>query len=143
MLAHEVPYASLDRVEIPTETWPAQDMRKSHVLYVAAKYAEEPLRTACQQKAAFFFDTCLKDLYTFPTRTLTRPLVLLMTTAHTHAYFQQHPDETAPLPRQNDDFGQPTSFTPQFNELYWLRDQVAACIRYLNALSQLTKRIRQ
>jgi hypothetical protein len=56
MLEHEVPYKCvLDRVEIPTETWPAQDIRKSNVFKFAAKYAPEPLRNAYLQKASAFF----------------------------------------------------------------------------------------
>jgi hypothetical protein len=125
MLAHEVPYTQvLDRVEIPTETWPAQDIRKSCVFHFAAKYAPEPLRSAFQRKADFFFQACVHDLHSWKTRTLTRPLVLLMTNAHVHSYFQDHPEETAPQPASLCDFGLPQQFTPQFAELYWLREKL-------------------
>jgi hypothetical protein len=119
MLEHEVPYATvLDRVEIPTETWPAQDIRKVNVFDLAAKHAEEPLHTAFRQKAEFFFQACIRDLHTFDTRTLTRPLVLLMSNAFRHTYFQHHPDERAPLPDQSHDYGTPRHFTPQLAEIY-------------------------
>lgn len=135
MLEHEKPYTHvLDRVKIPTETWPAQDIRKSHVFYLAAKYATEPqLRRAFRRQAEFFFHACLQDLQTFPTCTLTRPLVLLLTNAYTHAFFQTHPEETGPSPAQDYNFGQPRSFIPQFYALYWMREQlqkVRAALRF-------------
>ena len=126
MVEHEVPYKHiLHRVEIPTETWSAQDMRKSHVLNVAAKYAEEPLRRACQNKARFFFDACLTDLLSFKTCTLTRPVVLLMTNGYVQAYCDLHHDESAPLPSQAYDFGFPRKFRPQGDALYRLREKIS------------------
>jgi hypothetical protein len=130
MLAYEAPYATvLDRVEIPTETWPAQDIRKSIVFHIAAKHAAEPVRSAFRQKAEYFFQTCIKDLRTFPTCALTRPLVLLLTNAYAHPYFQAHPEERAPQASGQCDFGQPQRFKPQFSELYWLRGKVAEWTR--------------
>ncbi|MCA9498450.1 MAG: hypothetical protein KC588_04560 [Nitrospira sp.] len=137
MVEHEVPYNQvLDRVEIPTETWPAQDMRKSHVLNVAAKYAEGTLRTTCQKKARFFFDACLTDLNSFKTCTLTRPVVLVMTNGYVQAYCDLHPDEAAPLPSQSDDFGFPKKFTPQGDELYRLRETLSGLVGRLKRMSK-------
>ena len=126
MLEHEVPYATvLDRVEIPTETWPAQDIRKSNVFDFAAKHADEPLRTVLRQHAKFFFRSCIRDLRSFDTYSLTRPLVILMTNAFRHTYFQAYPNERAPHPNQWHDYGQPSHFNPHLAELYhaqeWLR----------------------
>jgi hypothetical protein len=119
MLEHEVPYATiLDRVAIPTETWPAQGIRKTNVFDFAAKHADEPLRTAFREKAEFFYRACIRDLRSFDTCTLTRPLVLLMANAFRHTYFQLHPDELAPHPDQQYDYGKPEPFTPQLAELY-------------------------
>ncbi len=122
MVDHEVPYLQLqDRVKIPTETWSAQDMRKSHVLNVAAKYAEKPLRDSCYKKAKFFYEACLNDLSTFKTSTLTRPVVLLMTNGYVQAYCERHPPESVPSPQQSYDFGLPKKFTPQGGELHRVR----------------------
>ena len=99
MLDHEVPYATvLDRVEIPTETWPAQDIWKTNVFDLAGKHADEPLRTAFRQKAEFFFQVCIRDLRSFDTCTMARPLVLLMTNAFRHTHFQLHPDDALLAP---------------------------------------------
>ncbi len=138
MLEHEVPYTRVfDRVKIPTETWPAQDIRKSCVLHLAAKYATEPVRrSAFRQQAEFFFQAGLQDLQTFPTRTLTRPIVLLLTNAYIHTYFQQHPDETGPSPAHYDDFGRPQKFIPQFDELYWVRTQLRKVLAVMQSLGR-------
>ncbi len=125
MLEHEVPYKSvLDRVEIPTETWPAHDMRKSNVFKFAAKYTSEPFRNAYLQKAEAFFRACITDLLSFDTCTLTRPIVILMGNGYMQAYFDCYPEETAPLPTAEYDFGTPQDFTPQFSELYKVRDRL-------------------
>ena len=117
MLEHEVPYKRvLDRVEIPTETWPAQDIRKSNVFKFAAKYAPEPFRSAYLQKAEAFFQACITDVLSFDTCTLTRPIVILMANGYMQAYFDCYPEETAPLPAAEYDFGAPRNFTPQFSE---------------------------
>ena len=135
MLEHEVPYATvLDRVEIPTETWPAQDIRKTNVFDFAAKHADEPLHTAFRQKAEFFFQACIRDVRSFDTCTLTRPLVLLMSNAFRHTYFQLHPDERAPRPDRSYDYGTPEHFTPQLAELYQAKE-------WLIALSQTGKHL--
>jgi hypothetical protein len=132
MLEHEVPYATvLDKVELPTETWPAQDMRKSVVFHVAAKHALGPLRDAFRERAAFFFQACVRDLRSFPTWTLTRPIVLLLANAYVHPYFQQHPEENAPQPKVLSNFGQPQPFSPQLAELYWAREKLSMRIHTL------------
>ena len=137
MLEHEVPYATvLDQVEIPTETWPAQDIRKTNVFDFAAKHAGEPLHTAFRQKAEFFFQACIRDLRSFDTCTLTRPLVLLMSNAFRHTYFQLHPVERAPRPDRSYDYGKPGHFTPQLAELYQAKE-------WLSALSQKGKDLGQ
>ena len=73
-------------------------------------------------------------LSTFPTRTLTRPIVLLLTNAYIHTYFQQHLDETGPSPTQPDDFGRPQKFIPQFDELYWVRTQMRQALTVMQSL---------
>jgi hypothetical protein len=134
MMEHEVPYATvLHKVEIPTETWPAQDIRKCVVFHLATKHATGPLREKFREKASFFFQTCIRDLRSFSTCTLTRPIILLLTNAYVHPYFQQHPNESAPQPTNQYDFSQPQQFRPQFAEVYWARQKLSACIsRLLN-----------
>lgn len=135
MARHEVPYKQvLDRVLIPTETWPAQDIRKSNAFCLAAKHAGADQRALFQQKAELFFTACITDLQSFETHTLTRPLVLLMTNAYIYSYYRQHPDQVAPEPAQRHEFGRPESFKTQFHELYLLRDLMQKVVRGLQAM---------
>jgi hypothetical protein len=145
MLKHEVPYATvLDKVEIPTETWPAQDIRKCVVFHLAEKHSTGTMRAAFRQKADYFFNTCIKDLTRFPSCTLTRPLVLLMTNAYVHAYFQRHPEEAALIVAKVFSHQRPRKFKPQFAELYQLRDRIVAARRLLaSGLRRIVKRSRK
>ncbi len=93
MAAHEGPTLDRkDRLHFPTETWAAQDIRKSDVLYYASAYAinaEE--RERFRERAAFFFDYSTSTLATMPTRGYARPIIVLLSSGVLHAWFQQHP----------------------------------------------------
>ena len=142
MLEHEVPYATvLHKVEIPTETWPAQDIRKSVVFHLAEKHATGAKRAAFRQKATYFFVACIKDLRAFSTCTLTRPLALLLTNAYVHPCFEAHSDEQAPRPSEQYDFGRPLNFTPQFSELHWLREKVSEALQAVRKRGRFVSRI--
>ncbi|MEJ0038453.1 MAG: hypothetical protein WDO68_20630 [Gammaproteobacteria bacterium] len=115
---NEVPYKDvLHKVEIPTETWPAHDVRKSHLLYVAAKYAPESERAELRTRARFFFERCIADVTSFATANLTRPLVILSVYGSVHAYYQRHANDGVPYVAHNYSFGDPTVFVPQRGRL--------------------------
>lgn len=138
MAQHEVPYkAVLDRVLIPSETWPAQDIRKANVFCIAAKYASSEKREEFRAKADYFFQACIADMQTFSTHALTRPLVLLLTNAYVYSYYRQHPSASAPSPVRSYNFGRPRSFKSQFHEIYLLRDYVHEGLRMLRFAKQI------
>lgn len=141
MLAHEVPYKQvLHKVEIPTETWPAQDIRKSNVFKYAAKYSGDPLRSDFLKQSERFFDASIEDLLSFSTHTLTRPIVLLMTNVSMHAYFLRHPDIAGPQDNRSRNFGTPATFTPRLYELYLAREKVFAAMNAWNTFGRLLSR---
>ena len=115
MADHEVPTLSRPEVlEYPNETWAAQDMRKSEVFKFAAKHATGAEKSRFLERASFFFRDSVSRLTAFETRTLARPVVLMLSYGYMHAHFQSHPDESAPLPTvEATDFGQPEVFVPQ------------------------------
>jgi hypothetical protein len=140
MLNHEVPYSRvLDKVEIPTETWPAQDIRKSNVFKFAAKYSDDPLRSKFLEKSDFFFDRCVNDLLEFKTCTLTRPIVLLMTNGHMQSYFLAQSIEPPPTYTENYDFGEPKAFKAQFSEIVKARQQI---INIISMIADVRNHIR-
>jgi hypothetical protein len=118
MLHNEVPYKDvLHKVEIPTETWPAQDIRKCHVLYLASKYADPAVRDALKRRAAYFFERCIRDLLSFDTAYLTRPMVILCVYGYVHSFFQKQRDPPVFDATHGYDFGEPRVFQPQRDRL--------------------------
>lgn len=87
MLENEYPYLEKpEKLEYPNETWAAQDIRKCNVMLYAAGYAASEMRPEFLEKAAFFHMEAKKYLFTFETRTLTRPMALLMLNAMMHSH---------------------------------------------------------
>lgn len=115
MSAHEYPYLEKPEIlEYPTETWAAQDMRKCDVFQFAAKHSTETERAGFLERAEFFFRYSATKLSEMPTRTLARPVILLLSFGWMRAWFKKHPDASAPAPSVAVvDFGQPTAFVPQ------------------------------
>ena len=136
MREHELPARDqMHKVELPTETWPAQDIRKCHVFHLAARYAPPPARAAFSEKAALFFDRCLADLLSYPTAHLTRPQVILCVYGVVHGYYQHDPHVAALPPEPDFDFGAPVSFEPQGARLRTaLRRKVSATVGELRRL---------
>ena len=117
MLEYEVPYQDvLHKVLLPTETWPAQDVRKCHVLHLAGKFSRHPERSGFHEKADFFFARSLEDLLKFETAYLTRPLVIQCVYGHQQAFYQVHREEGVDLECPIADFGVPQAFTAQLRE---------------------------
>ena len=131
MEKNEVPYKDvLHKVELPTETWPAQDVRKAHVLNLAADFAPAVERAGLRARARFFFDRCLEDVLSFETAYLTRPQVILCVYGYVQGYYDANPDSgdgAAPLSYS---FGVPTVFESQ---KYRWRSALPARIRLLLA----------
>jgi hypothetical protein len=115
MLKHEYPYLQRkDLLEYPTETWAAQDLRKGEIFHHAMMHspsAEE--RESFRRAANFFFHIPLTQLSTMPSRTLCRPVVLMLSYGWMHNHFRLNSDETRPVPKEKHNFGEPTRFTPQ------------------------------
>jgi hypothetical protein len=115
MAEYEYPYLEKPEIlEYPTETWAAQDMRKSEIFDYATRHTSGAERQRFQARAEFFFHYCATALAEMPTRTLCRPVVLLLSYGFQRAYFLRHPDESVPPPSQTPmDFGRPEAFVPQ------------------------------
>jgi hypothetical protein len=96
MAAHEYPYLEKpERLEFPTETWAAQEIRKSDAFYFAALYAEGEQRARFVERGQFFFRAAVDGLGRAPTRTLARPVIILLSSGLLHSWFQQHPNGAA------------------------------------------------
>ncbi|MCC9601461.1 hypothetical protein LOC67_12970 [Stieleria sp. JC731] len=115
MAAHERP--TLDepeKLQYPTETWAAQDMRKWQVLEHAARYeSDSTYREKMWEKAEYFYNYCVDYLNESPTKTLCRPVVLMLNFGWQRPWYLQHRDQLAFDQPIEDDFGQPVEFVPQ------------------------------
>jgi len=97
MAENEYPYLDKpEKLEFPTETWAAQEMRKSDVFNLASQFVADPMREEFQQRAQFFFRTSVDTLLAMPTHTWTRPLALIMAYGWIAPWFLSNPRESLP-----------------------------------------------
>lgn len=102
-----------EKLEYPTETWSAQEMRKTNVFLFAAKYSDFLLREKFLQKAEYFYTSNIKWLLSFPGRTFIRPIAILLFCGTMYSYFKQNSNEIATPVSCSYEFGQPQKFIPQ------------------------------
>ena len=98
MSKHERPYLERpERLEFPTETWAAQDIRKAAVFEFAARHTDqESDRTTFLERASDFFEYAVGTLHRAPTGRLARPLVLLLSYGFQRPTLANHPIRMAP-----------------------------------------------
>jgi hypothetical protein len=114
MVEHEAPFATrMHLLEYPTESWPAQDMRKSNVFDHAARYGPSERQMAMTAQAERFFTASIDGVSAFATRACTRPLAILLTTGAMRASFRGRAEPTVSPFEPGLDFGTPTIFQPQ------------------------------
>jgi hypothetical protein len=99
MAENEYPYLEKPEIlEYPTETWPAQDIRKSEVFTIASLHAHATQRQSLLEKAGYFFNYAVNTLFHIESRSSCRPLVLLLSSGWTQAWFASHPGTSHFLP---------------------------------------------
>jgi hypothetical protein len=101
------------RLQYPSETWVAQEMRKSETLKYAALHSSGEERRRFLERATFFYHYTTSTLLTMPTRTFARPIVLMLSMGFMEDWFHRHPERTAPAAPDDVDFGQPAVFVSQ------------------------------
>jgi hypothetical protein len=99
MAEHERPILSTpERLQYPTETWAAQEIRKVEVFQYAARHAQGAERERYLERAEWFFRYIEQTLSDFPTKSLARPVVLLLRYGWSRAAWQVRPLPPAPEP---------------------------------------------
>jgi len=78
---------SLDAPNFATRC--AQDLRKSLVFLYAFKYSNNYLRYEFLKKAHYYYEKSISFLESFPTKTTTRPLAILMKQGTMYSYFKK------------------------------------------------------
>ncbi len=134
MAEHETPsMARFDRVEYPTESWPAQDVRKSCVFDFAAKYGPPEVREQMTQRAEYFFCESLHGLLSFAGHACTRPLAILLGNGVQRASFRLHSPEPVPPSRGAFDFGAPQAFESQKHRVRKRLGSARGCLKVARA----------
>ncbi|MEO8483544.1 MAG: hypothetical protein ABI634_15125 [Acidobacteriota bacterium] len=114
MADHEYPYLDRpEKLEFPTETWAAQDIRKSDIFHFAAMHADGPERDRFLERAAFFHRNSVETLSAMPTRALARPVIVMLTSGFMQGWFGTQRAPTEPRPTSHGPFGTPQTFVPQ------------------------------
>jgi hypothetical protein len=131
MAEHEYPYLDRpEKLEFPTETWSAQDIRKSDVFCHAALHASGAERARFLERAAFFHRHSVDALSRAPTRTFARPVVVLLTSGLMYEWMLAHPSAAAPEPLNEKRFAPSVRFVPQ-------RERVKRRLIWLGAVGTL------
>ncbi|HKW01004.1 MAG TPA: hypothetical protein VJN96_14355, partial [Vicinamibacterales bacterium] len=108
MAEHEHPYLDTpEKLEFPTETWAAQDIRKSDVFAFAALHAAPDDRARFVERAQFFHQYSVKTLARMPTKALARPVVVLLTSGIVHGWMGTQKAPAEPAPQATGAFGEP------------------------------------
>ncbi len=114
MLEHEVPYFDrAERLEYPTETWAAQELRKANVLRLAAEHADGPFRANLLRRGDELGARAWDDLWRFESRTVARSLAIVMIEGPRDEYFRAGLATAAPRPTAPPDPGGFEPFSPQ------------------------------
>jgi hypothetical protein len=114
MVENEIPYFDRpEKLEYPTETWAAQELRKANVLRLAARHADEPLRTRLVNRGHELAERAWSDLLGFESREVTRCVALVMMEGARDSYWRRHPIGSTRAPIAEFDFGSPRAFIPQ------------------------------
>ncbi len=105
-----------EKLQYPNETWAAQDMRKVEVFQYAAKHASGVEKAKYLERASWFFDYVQNTLSEFETKSLCRPVILMMKYGWSRNWWRENPTATAPetdTAVSADTFGEWSMFVPQ------------------------------
>src|SRR5690606_22733966 len=91
-----------------------QDIRKSDIFCHAALHShDEAERTLMLDRAAFFHRNSVETLARMPTRSLARPVIVLLTSGLWYERMRMRPDARLPISLPEPDYGVPEVFVPQ------------------------------
>ncbi len=105
-----------EKLQYPNETWAAQDMRKVEVFQYAAKHTCGVEKSKYLERAEWFFEYVQKTLSEFETKSLCRPVILMMKYGWSRNWWRENPTAMAPetdTAVSADAFGEWSMFVPQ------------------------------
>ena len=110
---------SPEKLEFPTETWAAQELRKGVVLLMAARLADPAEGATFQLRGKYFLDRAWQSLLSFPTRAYTRPLALVLGQGYLESALCSGTSPLPPLNILDGPFepGEPAAFVSQKDDI--------------------------
>lgn len=136
MVHNEQPYFDHpDKLEYPTETWAAQELRKANVFYLAALHTPSQDRQPYINKAREFKQRAWHDLLRFPSKTMTRPMALAMVEGLKNVHLERRLERAEEPPELSFSVPEPMEFVGQKqrvkskikNPKYWPRLMLSLC----------------
>jgi hypothetical protein len=89
MVSHERFYLDQpEKLEYPTETWAAQELRKGNVLLMAAQYADPEEHTIWIERGFAMLDRAWQSLLQFDSYDCTRPLAVALQQGYLETYLR-------------------------------------------------------
>jgi hypothetical protein len=135
MAQHEYPYLDKPNIlEFPTETWAAQDIRKSEVFAFAMRHSDSDERRQFKSRSEFFLATSLRMLGARDTRSRARPVAIMLSNGHSVPRLWEA--TRAPEGPTGCDFGLPATFAPQ-RQIAFRRAILLAVVGILTMLAAL------
>ncbi len=114
MVENELPYLDQkEKLEFPTETWPAQELRKANVLRLASAFADEPLRSQLISRGQVLSDRAWSDLLTFSSKHVARALAIVMVEGTYDDWLRRNNPESTRCPEFVEEFDSPSLFVTQ------------------------------
>ena len=105
--------ADKSQLEFPTETWPAQDLRKGSTLMLLSNYAPTTKQNDWHGRGAELFQSALEELVSYETRCFTRPVALALQQIPIAEFAFQAPSGQEPTDHTNLDWGLWSPFITQ------------------------------
>jgi hypothetical protein len=117
MAAHERFYLDQpEKLEYPTETWAAQELRKGNTLLMAARYSAGDEAARFRQRGCEMLDRAWQSLLSFESRRTTRPVAVAMQQGILESCLRNE-ETAAPALRkswhESASVGEPAQFLPQ------------------------------
>jgi hypothetical protein len=129
-----------EKLEYPTETWAAQELRKGTTLWMVARFVPPQARKRLHQKGAELLDRAWQSLMAFDSRLCTRPVAIVLQQGYLETSLTANADAEDGLARCTElgpvDFGSVSTFVEQRQHI---RDLLTSPSKWAGSLSHLVR----
>jgi len=102
-----------EKLEYPTETWAAQELRKGNSLLMAAQFASSDEVEDFQARGRAILDEAWRRLQSFESRTSTRAIAIILQQGYLETYFRSQPGGIVQAGEVKGEYSPPIKFVSQ------------------------------